>query len=130
VTVVTARYEAGFDNTKIQSVTGHRTSASIDRYKRLRSDKNKYDGFYALTKRLRTKEAEEVSNSSVEQTIRKEPEKVSVVLDQEPSEDEMKPSTECIQGKLVSESASKAFHSIFGSCNLQGCSFNSNLSGN
>lgn len=51
--MVTTLYEAGFDNSKIQSVTGHRTSVSVDRYKPLRSDAAKLDGFNALSKRLR-----------------------------------------------------------------------------
>ncbi len=51
--MVTTLYEAGFDNSKIQSVTGHRTSVSVDRYKRLRSDAAKQDGFTALNKRMR-----------------------------------------------------------------------------
>lgn len=52
VTVVTSLYEAGWDNTKIQSVTGHRTSASVDRYKRLRSDDSKFEASEVLGMRL------------------------------------------------------------------------------
>ncbi len=66
VTVVTTLYEAGFDNSKIQSITGHKTSSSVDRYKRLRSDDAQYDGFSALAKRMcsHTTEGEKSTTSA------------------------------------------------------------------
>ena len=41
----------------IQDFTGHKTSVSVDRYKRLRSDSAKLDGFTALSKYMRVDSA-------------------------------------------------------------------------